>query len=411
MAARTQKAVESQSKCKEKACPFPADGPDGLCGRHRDMFSEEKEEWQSAEGLFAEVQLRRNTGRHVKEGHHLDLANPEANAARFNKEISTDKGGLFSREVAAERDKYKRIFSNARAKNRYQRRVRLHLCTTCGNPLEPKETRLQCRSCRNRNKGRCLPLHQRRRELGVCPKCGKEPPAAGRRDCVDCNKKRAAWDMRQRRKEMGLGQSDRLYNSKEVARIIGVHKSTISYWLTRGWIVSPAWHGKRALYWTDKELKAIRKFKLRRYKENPRRTTRKTTRLPRKEVLARGRRRSNKRYLLRRSLGLCNKCVAKVEIAGRWLCNRCLAEQRDKRKSQRAFCSLCSKPPIKSGIICEACRQKARRVAKKLSAAQKLRTKEEVNEKRSDYPNERSGKDRPATLYPTGGQEAATRAN
>ena len=173
---------------------------------------------------------------------------------------------------------------------------------------------------------------------------------------------------------MGLGQSDRLYNSKEVARIVGVHKSTISYWLKRGWIVSPAWHGKRAVYWTDKELKTIRKFKLRRYKPNsPRRTTHKTTRLPRKEVLARGRRRSNKRYLLRRSLGLCNKCLAKVEIAGRWRCNKCLAEQRDKRKSQRAFCPICNKPPIKSGAICEICRQKARRATNRLSAAQKLR--------------------------------------
>jgi hypothetical protein len=255
MVGLTREAIESQSKCKEKACPFPADGLDGLCARHREMFSVDEEEERSAEKLFAEVQLRRNTGRHVKGGHHLDLANPEANAASISKEINTDKGGLYSKEVAAERAKYKRIFVNARALNRYRERQRLHNCVTCGGPLEPKETRVQCRSCANQDKRARLPLQKRRRELGVCPKCGKRPPEAGRRDCVDCNKRRAAYEMQRRRKEMGLAQSDRLYNSKEVARIIGVHKSTISYWLERGWIVSPAWRGKRALYWTDKELK------------------------------------------------------------------------------------------------------------------------------------------------------------
>jgi hypothetical protein len=107
------------------------------------MFSEQ----ESTEELFAEVQPRRNTGRHVKEGHHLDLASPEVNAARFDEEINTDKGGLYSKEVAAERDKFEHILKIVRGRNNYRNSVRLHRCNSCWKPLESTETRRLCHSC------------------------------------------------------------------------------------------------------------------------------------------------------------------------------------------------------------------------------------------------------------------------
>ena len=464
-------------KCKEKACPFPADSSDGLCGRHREMFSVEEEDEQTAEKLFAEVQPRPNTGRRTIEGNRLDLANPAANAAFFEEEINTDKGGLFSREVAAERDKFQHILKIVRGRNNYRNSVRLRRCNSCWRPLGTEENKTLCRSCSDLAKACRLRREKRRRESGVCLQCGKGRVAIGRTYCAVCTKKRLDAQKQRRMKSIGLSLTARIYTSQEVAKLVGVCRATISNWLRQG-LISPAVR-RRRLYWTDKDVKVVRRFKLAYYGKKY--TYKKVPspvlclrcynkiQIPGARFCSRCIAKRKKRS----ELGLCLRCGAtKVKISGRCVCGPCFAKREERRAAnpgmcrcgkrpvvenrsqcfeckqkhlrfenlqyrrrkraricvrcgkQKAvrnmvmcpacfkthtqdrlrrsnklrslgLCITCGRSPSERGNFCENCRERTRNhhAAKRVSAAHKLRTKEEVNEKESDYRNEQSAGD------------------
>jgi MerR HTH family regulatory protein len=303
---------ENQTKCKEKACPFPADGLDGLCAYHRATFSVDDEEEQSAENVFAEVQLRRNNGYHFNGGRRLQLGIAEADAAILYKEITLDKGGLYSREVAAERNKFRDVVARFNAvKEVHIDKVQSRECVSCGRPLARFERRLRCQYC--------------------------------------------LWLIR-------LNRSGQLYYSSEVANMIGVSHETISNWLRAGWIsFQDRPKGKRC--WTNADVRSLTRYKRKWY-------LRRRRKLSRRVIATLRRQRTRRKYWSRRSQGLCGECGKKVGPAGLSLCDACRAkrsvEGKVKRRGRRlknpGLCQACWKRPVLTRRSeCFECLKKMRR--------------------------------------------------
>src|ERR1700693_1612390 len=118
----------------------------------------------------------------------------------------------------------------------------------------------------------------------------------------------------------------------------------------------------------------------------------------------------------RKQLGLCVSCGNPNDRGPKKHCSACAAKTNTLAKAMRmknpnrerrrhrtrksrlrkaGICIGCGKSPSAAGTICKNCRERLNRayLAKKLSATQKLRTKEDVNEKESDYRNEHSAGD------------------
>ena len=63
------------------------------------------------------------------------------------------------------------------------------------------------------------------------------------------------------------------YSTVEVARMVGIHKSTLRDWLQRGAIPEPkqrANGGQVVRIWTDRDVERVRRYKAAHYMKKPR---------------------------------------------------------------------------------------------------------------------------------------------
>jgi len=348
--------MEVQQKCGERGCPFPANGTDGLCGPHRAMFSET----DSSGELFEEFQSQPGSGRR----NGTDVGHPEVLAGIFSHDLSMDHGGVFSREVAADKKEYRRIVRNAVSMKKYRKYVLLRRCVECGKPLNSNEKAFECERCRKKSNRARRTVRKLRARAGLCVECGKRMESAvlpQRKTCESCRKGKNKKQRIRRRRQRGLPLSGVLYNTKEVASIVGVHPLTVARWVRTKRIQSPAWHG-RGVRWTQGDLKALRRYKVKFYKKLRRKG------FSRRTIRARARKSGRIRARLRRSLGQCVQCGAKVEISGRWFCLKCRTNLNASRRARREakfrnsrICPQCEKRPAVEGkSSCADCLQKAK---------------------------------------------------
>lgn len=78
----------------------------------------------------------------------------------------------------AKKARYRKTLASHRTLNR--------LCKTCGNKIDPDETRRQCLECRTRINEQRTVWYRKRRQLATCKACGVNPPAAGHSLCASC---------------------------------------------------------------------------------------------------------------------------------------------------------------------------------------------------------------------------------
>jgi predicted amidophosphoribosyltransferase len=121
-------------------------------------------------------------------------------------------------------------------------------------------------------------------------------------------------------------------------------------------------------------------------------------------------------YLRRKRARICVRCGNQKSVRKMVMCPACFKThtqdrlRRSNKLRSLGLCITCGKSPSERGSICENCRERTRkhRAAKRASAAQKLRTREEVNEKEGHHRNEHSARDRSETIRPTGGDKTAS---
>jgi len=153
--------LENQSKCTERACPFPADGRNGLCAYHLQMFSAES----SPSDLSVEA-----TDEDV------------FSAIFYDKSMEIEKRGMVSVHEWLEDKEWHKIHSKVSMAALYRRRREVGLCS-CGGTRAPGKK--ICDKCIQR--GRDLICH--RKANGLCATCGIHDAAKGYRTCLSCKEK------------------------------------------------------------------------------------------------------------------------------------------------------------------------------------------------------------------------------
>ncbi len=162
-------------KCSEKACPFPADSRDGICGHHRAMFTE----GDSAEVLLADALPRRGSGKH----NGIDVARPEIVTEILSRGLTTQIGRLVPVEEWLENKNWHRTRSKVTMNALYSRRRRSGVCILCGS--QPTPGRKLCAGCLKRANDRVQTLKQN----GLCVSCGKVDASRGLTKCASCRER------------------------------------------------------------------------------------------------------------------------------------------------------------------------------------------------------------------------------
>jgi hypothetical protein len=152
---------ENQTKCKEKACPFPADGSNGLCTYHLQMFSVDS----SPSDLSIEATDE-------------DLYS----AIFYDKSMVSGKRGIVSVDEWLEDKEWHKTHSRVSMAALYKRRRHAGLCS-CGGTRAPGKK--ICDTCIQR--GRDLIHH--RKANGLCTYCGENKASTGHRTCLSCKEK------------------------------------------------------------------------------------------------------------------------------------------------------------------------------------------------------------------------------
>lgn len=340
-------SLGNQPRCKEKSCPFPLDGSDGFCGYHRAMFSCQ----DSTEELLAEVQPRRNTGRH----NGSDIGRPEAMEALRGGQVWFCKGLL------------DRI--------NYRENVRLRKCVNCWKPLDSNETRKKCQTCRSRSSRKYLQRQKRRRDSCLCTKCGQQAAATGRRFCLFCCQRNRGRKYQARRKSLGLPKYKLTHTSRENdANTTREKRREIGLCLRCGdpkVIIS----GRRVCN------RCIARQKSRREKKGWRSGI--CMNCCRRPVVAnlsqcfecrqRSLKTGRERYHRRKREGLCTRCGHKGDgkPMRSSLCSACYAKLKEKagrkvsKRWKAGLCRRCGKFPAEPGSLCKNCRNRAKDQAKR----------------------------------------------
>ncbi len=78
-------------------------------------------------------------------------------------------------------------------------------CPMCGKIKAQDEEKAVCAKCREKQNRAVKALRRKRAEEGLCVRCGKRPPEAGRSLCAECAAKQRESKIRfeQRRKAQG----------------------------------------------------------------------------------------------------------------------------------------------------------------------------------------------------------------
>lgn len=100
-------------------------------------------------------------------------------------------------------------------KERYEYRVKNHLCTCCGNKMDnlEKKTCKKCIDYKNQwNKER----RQKLKMLGICPRCGKNRIYENEKSCLECKKK--IWEYDEKNREARL-ERNRTYCKKKYQQL------------------------------------------------------------------------------------------------------------------------------------------------------------------------------------------------
>jgi hypothetical protein len=174
--------VMTSVRCSEKACPFPADSRDGICGHHRAMFTED----DSAEVLLAEALPRRGSGKH--DG--IDLARPEIVTEIVSRGLTTKIGKLVPAEEWLEDKNWHRTRSKVTMNALYSGRRRAGVCILCGS--QPAPGRKLCSGCLKRANDRV----QRLKQIGVCVLCGQSDASRGLTKCASCRERSHSYARR-----------------------------------------------------------------------------------------------------------------------------------------------------------------------------------------------------------------------
>ena len=157
--------LENQSKCKEKACPFPADGIDGLCAYHLQMFSVE------------------SSPSHLS----MEATDEDLYSAIFyDKSMVAGKRGIVSVDEWVEDKEWHRTHSKVSMAALYQRRRQDGLCSCGGTRAPGKKT---CDKCIQRGRD----LVRYRKANGLCATCGVSEAAKGHRTCLTCKEKQRVY--------------------------------------------------------------------------------------------------------------------------------------------------------------------------------------------------------------------------
>lgn len=350
-------ATPSAAKCAERGCVFPPAPGETLCRQHLEMFAvDESDEEQTEEALEESSSLRAN------------VARPEVLSEILNRNLSTDKGGVFSREVAAERGQYKRILLNARVMQNIREKIRSRKCINCGTGLRPGDVTQRCQTCKDLQSRAKKDLWRRRKASGICARCGQRPARPSKTTCSKCADRIRTYERKETRRRLNLPTQSSLYTVVEAAKIVGVSDETMHAWIRRSRIQFR--RGVRMFRLTDKDLSTLRNLKRRWYKKRKHRFSKASVR-------ARARKCQDRRHQLRRSLGLCLCCGA--EASGRCFCEKCASrintrckERRDRKWKESRLCLQCGRRPAVEGKSkCSACRsmssecEKSRRAKRK----------------------------------------------
>jgi hypothetical protein len=375
--------MEAQQKCSERGCAFPAARGGILCPHHLAMFDVSDDETLENDSLLSEMPgevlllaFQPKLGGGKRNG--IDISPtcvvPEFeegdNAGRPTQQVyvmGPQEAGIArwieDKEKEQQQQKYESIFHNAATMNRYRKCIRLRQCVECGKPLNSNEKALECELCRKKSNRARRTVRKRRARAGTCVECGKRMESAvlpQRKTCEICRKGKNKKQRIRRRRLRGLPLGV-LFNSKEVARIVGVHPCTVARWVRTKRIQSPAWHGKRGVRWTQEDLKALRRYKVKFYKKLRRKG------FSRRTIRAKARKSERIRRRLRRSLGQCIQCGAKVETSGRCFCLKCRTNLNASRRARREakfrnsrICPQCGKyPAVEGKSSCADCLQRS----------------------------------------------------
>jgi len=325
-------------KCSERGCPFPPIPGHDFCSRHSAMFEGTLESIGDEEPS-GELPPSQIPGELLVAGLQPRLPDLVTRRNPSAEGLSEHRGMRYFWQPAAVWDHEGR-------------------CTRCGGSRDRANKR--CSQCLAEIKK----LLEQCRAVGRCLDCKSRPARRSMTTCEACSNRRARRLRLWRRKLRGLPLSGALYNSKQVAKIVGVDADTVSRWVRQGKIKPPALRGPaRGFYWTQQDVDAVREYKGRFYHKTPGRKT-----VSRSTILARAREYKLRIVNLRRSLGQCIQCGAKVEISGRCFCLKCRTNFNASRRARREakfrnsrICQPCGKRPAVEGkASCADCLQKAK---------------------------------------------------
>ena len=212
---------------------------------------------------------------------------------------------------------------------------------------------------------------------GLCPRCGRNPPEAGRSQCASCNRKRRAADRARAAKRRAAG----------VKRVRDPEARKAEYRRARERAAERLAHGLCArcglhAHEPDRRLcSACGEKRREAERERYLRARDAGLKYGGKRVDARrrqGRRRSRKRRRARTLAGLCVRCGRNAAVQGGSSCEPCLENRRvldrDQYRSRReaGCCGRCGVPTFEGAPVCGPCAvMEARRQPKKNAAARR----------------------------------------
>ncbi|MDE0175795.1 MAG: hypothetical protein OXM60_20375 [Defluviicoccus sp.] len=255
----------------------------------------------------------------------------------------------------------------ARDLERYRRRTAERraqgLCPTCGK-RPPAPGRSRCEPCAAKKRPAELARHRRRVAARIaarmCPKCGKRPPAPERRLCAPCAAKtnRASRARDARLREAGVPRRDpeharayereRARRQAEARRAAGLCPACGKAPVAEGRSRCEPCAGKRRTRERARYARASSEGKL--YGGRPVESRRRI-----------GRERHRKRDEARRAAGLCTSCGKQAPVEGGATCTPCRqARQAAERKRYAARkaagrCTRCAGPVFDGLTRCGPC--------------------------------------------------------
>jgi hypothetical protein len=171
--------MEIQTKCSQKACVFPANGPDGYCRYHREMFTVfEEDDGRSV------LTRRRGVGTRRRNG--LSIEDHEAISEVFESQLSVVSwrdAWKVNQEKINTRDSDRRLFGSLRIKKLHHKYKLAGRCLRCRAPAQPPHPFCNDHFIESQAFKRTRILA--RRKIKMCLDCGRATVArAGR--CNPC---------------------------------------------------------------------------------------------------------------------------------------------------------------------------------------------------------------------------------